>query len=281
MLHVETWPQLRDPVLLVTLSGWVDAGLAGAMTAGWVVGHLEAARPFGYLDVADRIDLGHTRPTVVLTDGVVREIRWPRIDLVAGRGGTDVVVMSGPEPSLRWRELTAATVTLARRLGVRLGVMLGGMPVAVSHRREVGVLATATDPGTAARLGSLRLDYTGPTGAQTVVQAALGAAGIPAVGLWAQVPHYVSATPSPPAILALLRRLREVAGVVVDTEGLEREAAAYLDKIEAGLASRPDVAELVRRLEGMLGPTDLPSGDELAREIERFLRDEPPAGGAR
>lgn len=281
MLRVESWPHLRDPVLLVTLSGWVDAGLAGTMTAGWVAGHLEAARPFGYLDVADLVDLTHTRPTVVLGDGVVREIRWPRIDLVAGRGGSDVVVMSGPEPSLRWRDLAAETVGLARRLGVRLAVMLGGMPMAVSHRREVGVLATATDPDLAARLGALRLDYTGPTGAQTVVQATLGAAGIPAVGLWAQVPHYVAATPSPPAILALLRRVREVAGVEVDTDGLKQEAATYLDKIEAGLATRPDVAELVRQLDRVLGPTDLPSGDELAREIERFLRDEPPTGGAR
>ncbi len=281
MLHVETWPQLREPVLLVALSGWVDAGFAGAMTCGWVAGHLEAARRFGYLEIADRIDLQQTRPTLVLTDGVVREIRWPRIDLVAGRGGRDVVVMTGPEPSIRWKELSATTVELARRLGVRLAVTLGGMPLAVSHRRPTGVLATATDEGTAARLGVLRLDYTGPTGAQTAIQAALGAAGIPAIGLWAQVPHYVAASPSPPAILALLSRLREVAGVVVDIAGLEEEAAEYRDKIEGGLAERPDVAELVRRLDGVIAPGDLPSGDELVREIERFLRNEPPAGGAR
>ena len=120
----------------------------------------------------------------------------------------------------------------------------------------------------------MRGDYLGPTGIQTVLQIALGAAGIPTVGLWAQVPHYVAGTPSPPAIRALLDRVRELTRLDIDLRALDDQADAYAEQVEAGLAERPDVAALVRQLEEVDGAEELPSGDDLAREIERFLRDE-------
>ncbi|MGH8982456.1 MAG: PAC2 family protein [Acidimicrobiia bacterium] len=271
-LDVDRWPELRTPVLVVALSGWVDAGLAGAGAIAVLAEQLESARRFGRLDLSDAVDLQQTRPTVKLVDGATREISWPTIDLVAGRAGRDVVLCVGPEPSLRWQEFTGRLVESAERLGIERAVMLGGMPAVVSHRRPVTVLATATSAGLVQEAGALRTDYAGPTGAQTVLQVALGDAGVPAVGLWAQVPHYVSGNPSPPAIRALLARLREVAGVETELGELDAQADDWVERVESGLADRPDVAELVQAIEA--GADDLPTGDELASEIERFLRDE-------
>jgi proteasome assembly chaperone (PAC2) family protein len=276
VLDVERWPDLRDPVLVVALSGWVDAGLAGAGAIAVLGEQLESAASFARVDLTELVDLQQTRPSVHLVDGTTRAITWPAIELIAGRAARDVVLCRGPEPSLRWRALSDELVEMARRLGVRMMVGLGGMPTLASHRRPVNVLATATSPSLAQEVGVWRADYTGPTGAQTVIQVAMGHAGIPGVGLWAQVPHYVGATPSPPAIRALLARLRELAGVQTDLAGLDAQADEYLQRVEEGLSERPDVAEMVRNIEAAeeSGTVDLPSGEELASEIERFLRDQ-------
>ena len=155
------------------------------------------------------------------------------------------MIVAGPEPSVRWRDVTSDLVQVAQRLDVKLAVTLGGMPAPVSHRRPVNVLATASSRSVAQEVGALRADYFGPTGAQTVLQVALGDAGIRAVGFWAQVPHYVAATPSPPAIRAMLERLREVAGLTVDLHALDEQSDAYLERVEEGLSERPDVADMV------------------------------------
>jgi proteasome assembly chaperone (PAC2) family protein len=274
MLDIERWPELRDPVLVVALSGWVDAGIAGAGAAAVLSDQLDSAGGFGRVDLTELVDLQQTRPTVHLVDGATRAISWPSIDLIAGRSGRDVVLCRGPEPSLRWREFTGEVVEMAQRLGVSRMFGLGGMPALVSHRRPVSVLATATSRSIAQEVGVWRTDYTGPTGAQTALQVALGEAGIPGVGLWAQVPHYVAATPSPPAISALLSRLREFSGVETDLAPLDGQADEYLRRVEEGLSERPDVAEMVRNIEASEGSGDVPTGDELASEIERFLRDQ-------
>ena len=274
MLEVEQWPALREPVMLVALTGWVDGGLAGTGTLAAVAEALESPRKFASIDLADLLDLQQTRPSVKLVDGVTRQIEWPSIDLVAGHAGCDVIIVAGPEPSVRWRDVTTEIVEVAQQLDVKLAVTLGGMPAPVSHRRPVPVLATASSRSVAQEVGALRADYIGPTGAQTVLQVALGEAGIRTVGFWAQVPHYVAATPSPPAIRALLERLREVAGLTVDLRALDEQSDAYLERVEEGLSERPDVADMVRQLETETGADETVSGEDLAREIERFLRDE-------
>jgi predicted ATP-grasp superfamily ATP-dependent carboligase len=274
MLEVEQWPALREPVMLVALTGWVDGGLAGTGALAVVVESLGSPRKFGSIDLADLLDLQQTRPSVKLVDGVTREIEWPSIDLVAGNAGVDVIIVAGPEPSVRWRDVTSEIVNVARQLDVKLAVTLGGMPAPVSHRRPVPVLATAASRSVAQEVGALRGDYVGPTGAQTVLQVALGDSGIRSVGFWAQVPHYVAATPSPPAIRALLERLREVAGLSVDLRALDEQSDAYLERVEEGLSERPDVADMVRQLETANAQDETVSGEDLAREIERFLRDE-------
>jgi proteasome assembly chaperone (PAC2) family protein len=276
VLDIDRWPELRDPVFVVALSGWVDAGLAGAGAVAVLNEQLESGAVFGRVDLTELVDLQQTRPSVHLVEGTTREITWPAIELIAGRAGRDVVLCRGPEPSLRWRQFGDEIVQVAQRLGVSMMFGLGGMPTLASHRRPVNVLATATSPSLAEEIGAWRADYTGPTGAQTVLQLAMGQSGIPGVGLWAQVPHYVGATPSPPAIRALLARVRDIGRVETDLSGLDAQADEYLDRVEEGLSERPDVAEMVRNIEAAeeSGTVDLPTGEELASEIERFLRDQ-------
>ncbi len=272
VLDVDTWPVLRTPVLVLVLTGWVDAGGAGASAAEALAEQLGAARVFARYDLSDLVDLQQTRPTVSMVAGETRQVSWPVIEFMAGRAGRDVVLCAGPEPSLRWPSITREIIGVAQHLGVERAFSLGAMPAVVSHRQPTPVLATASSDSLAREAGALRTDYQGPTGLQTVVQVALGDAGIPSVGLWAQVPHYVSGNPSPPATRALLSRLRELAGVESDLDALDDACESYVEKVEEGLADRPDVAELVEAIESEHPP--LPTADELASEIERFLRDQ-------
>jgi proteasome assembly chaperone (PAC2) family protein len=254
------------------LSGWVDAGVAGAGAISVLQEH-SSARPFGRIDLADLIDLQQTRPSVHLANGVSREITWPEISLTAGNVGRDVVLCVGPEPSLRWRAVLGSIVDLARQLGVSRAFTLAGIPSMASHRRPVVVRATATDAELVAEAGAWRQDYAGPTGAQSALQVMLGEAGIPTIGLWAQVPHYVAGGASPPAIRSLLARLRDLAGLSIDLSTLDEQMLVYATRVEEGLAERPDVVEVINAIESG-SEESLPSGDELASEIERFLRGE-------
>lgn len=275
MIDIDALPQLRDPVLVVALSGWVDAGLAGGGTVAVLAEQLESVRTFGRLDLSDLMDLQQTRPTVHLVDGVSREIAWPQISFSAGHLGRDVVLCVGPEPSLRWRAVLGEVVGLAEQLGVTAAFTVGGIPSMASHRRPVSVLATGTDAKLVEAAGAWRQDYTGPTGAQSVLQVMLGDVGIPTLALWAQVPHYVAGGASPPAIRALLAKLRDLGGITVDLDALDDQAQAYVERVEDGLTERPDVVDVIRAIEaGEAEDEELPSGDELASEIERFLRDQ-------
>jgi proteasome assembly chaperone (PAC2) family protein len=271
LLEVDAWPELRDPVMVIALSGWIDAGMAGAGAVAVLSEQLQAKRVFGRMDLADLMDLQQTRPTVHLVDGISRQITWPAIELVAGRSGRDLVLCVGPEPSLRWRAVLGELVDAAGRMGVERAFTVGGIPSVASHRRPVEVMATATSTEMANEIGAWRNDYTGPTGAQSALQFLLGQAGVPTVALWAQVPHYVAAGPSPPAIRSLLARLRDLSGVAVDLSTLDEQAQAYIARVEEGIADRPDVVDAIRQIESGTEQS-LPSGDELASEIERFLR---------
>jgi len=275
VIDVIEWTQdvsLDRPVLVVALSGWVDAGSAGAMAAAHVEEALEDPVTFARVDLSEIVDLQATRPTVELVDGVTRSIAWPEITFTAGHAGRDVVVVQGPEPSVRWKSFAAEVVQLATDVGAELAVTLGGMPAPASHRRPVRVLTTATTRALAQESAPVRGDYEGPTGAQTVVQIAMGDAGLGGLGLWAQVPHYLAGTISPAAERALLSRLMELTGIDLDLSDLDARAAEYTRQVEQTISTRDDLAELVDRLEGALD--ELPTGDELVSEIEEFLRRE-------
>jgi hypothetical protein len=268
---VERWPELRDPFLVIALSGWVDAGMAGAGTMSALREQLADADEFTAIDLTDHMDLQQTRPNAHWSDEGHRIIDWPEITFVAGKLGRDVVLVSGPEPSLRWPAVSAALVEVARTLKVRDACTVAGMPSLVSHRRPVPVLATATHHSLAQEIAPLRLAYGGPTGLQTIVQRALGDADIRSAGLWAQVPQYVSGSPSPPAVRALLRRLAEIGRLELDLSPLDARCDAYAARVDAGLSTRPEVQEVVDRIDREQGA----SADDLVSEIERFLRQQP------
>lgn len=263
---------LNDPLLIVALSGWVDAALAGRDTARVLNRRLTNRALIAECSLADLVDLSSTRPTVELEDGVVKRTRWPRVRVTAGSMGRDVVIMRGPEPGLRWPSFCDAVVELAHSLDVAEAVTVAGMPSAVTHRRPVRVFATATSAELADRLGQVRADYDGPTGVQTMVQAALGASGIQTAGLWAQVPHYLASTRSPSAVRALLGKLVSQYELAIDLTPFDERAENYHNQVEAAVVLRPDLREAVEQLEQVPDVESLPSADELASEIEEFLR---------
>lgn len=281
MMDVDHWPPCSDAVLLYSFRGWVDAGIAGAGAIDAVIQQMRGSEQFATIDLTDLLDLQQVRPTVQLIDGGLRQVEWPSVELWSGSLGRDVIAVRGPEPSIRWPTFAGWIVDLANRLRITDAVALGGMPALTTHRRPVPVLATAATRSLAQELGALRDDYVGPTGLNTVVQHALGVAGIRSAALWAQVPQYVSGSPSPPAVRSLLARLEDTFRIRPELAALDRRAAAYRERVEEGLVERPDVRSIVDQLDHQLDhpseavdtlPDDLPSGDELADEIERFLR---------
>jgi hypothetical protein len=274
MLSVDHWPQLREPLLVIALSGWVDAGGAGAGAMGTLAEQLRDTDQFATIDVSAIADLQQTRPTA-RWEGGNRVIDWPVITFESGHvgggregAGRDVVLVRGPEPSLSWPTIASSTVEAARRLGVRQAATLGGIPSLVSHRKAMVVTASATQRSLAQELVPVRPDYAGPTGLQTVVLRALGDVGIPGSGLWVHVPQYVSGSPSPPAVRALLARLVELYHLDLDLRALDARSEAYLKRVEAGLEARPDVKAVVDRIDEQQEGT---TGD-LVAEIEQFLR---------
>lgn len=271
MLDVARWPECHDPLMVVALAGWVDAGLAGAGTIT-ALSEQSRATEFGTIDLTDLLDLQQTRPTARFEAGGLRVIEWPRIVFSVGRAGRDVVLVHGPEPSLSWPTVAKTITEAAARLGVREAATVGGMPALVSHRKPVPVLATASARSLAQELAPLRTDYAGPTGLQTIVQRVLGDHGVACAGLWAQVPQYVSGSPSPPAVRAVVRRLAELYRLDLDLRALDARCAAYAARVDEGLESRPEVKEIVDRIDR----EQAGSSDDLVSEIEHFLRSQDP-----
>ena len=226
---------------------------------------------------------------VSLVEGRTREITWPEVEIYAAlapRAPRDLVLLAGPEPSMRWRAFCAAILDLAEALGVQLVVTLGALLADVPHTRPVPLTGLATDEALVERLGLPGSSYEGPTGIIGVLHAACQEAGMPSASLWASVPHYVAAAPNPKAALALVRKLESLVGVNVDASELEAAAGEYERQVIAGRAERPRRAQFVERLEEAaeeeeptLRPHDLPSGDVLAREFQRFLRQRGPGEG--
>ena len=269
-------------MLIAAFEGWNDAGDGASMAARWLASTWNA-RSFGAIDPEEFYDFSVTRPQVRLTAGLTRSLEWPEGELRAAAplgSAHDVVFLHAAEPQLRWRTYAATVVGVATTLGVELAVTLGGLGAEVAHTRPVRVTGTAANPELVERLGLRQSRYEGPTGIVGVLHDALGRAGIPSASLWANVPHYVSATPSPKAALALVERATNLLGVSVALQELEIASAAYERQVSEVVADDEDVAAYVQRLEE-LGPDDdeerdWPSGDGLADEVERFLRRQSP-----
>ncbi|HEU0087617.1 MAG TPA: PAC2 family protein [Pseudonocardiaceae bacterium] len=274
---------LESPVLLLATESWVDAGF-GAQGAIAQVLETVPTEVLATFTADEFIDFRARRPAARISDGVLTGLSWPEIQLRAGQDGAgrSVLVLVGPEPDLAWHAFVRAVITLVKELGVRLVVSLGAYPAPVPHTRPVKLTAIATEAELAVRVGVVHGSTEVAAGIQTALQEGFAAAGIPAIGIWARVPHYLATLPYPPASAALVDALAAVAGLALDSAQLHAAAGAVLAQIDEVLAASEEHRELVRGLEAAFddaappppGFSDLPSGDELAAELERYLRGE-------
>src|SRR5881628_296405 len=278
-LNVTTRPALRDPVLITAFRGWNDGGQGASLAGGYLAKTWSAAR-FAEIEPEGFFDFQATRPHVSLVEGQTRKIDWPENAFyhspIPGLE-RDAVLLLGIEPNLRWRTFAGMIVDLARELGVEMMVTLGSLLADVPHTRPSPVTGGATDQELIERLGLQRSRYEGPTGIVGVLHDACNKASIPSVSLWAAVPHYVSLAPSPRAALALCQRLGDVLGTKIDTAELEEASDRYSEQVSEAVASDEEtaayVAELEQRAEELDAEENLPSGETLAAELTRFLRE--------
>ncbi len=266
--------------MVCAFQGWNDAGDAASSAVSFLASTLSARR-FARIDSEDFYDFQSNRPCVRFDEHDSREIVWPAVEIFeapAPRAPRDLVLVQGVEPSLRWRAFSSHIVDLAEALGVQVVVSLGALLGDVPHTRPVAMSGHASDPALMKRLGIQSSSYEGPTGIVGVLHGACAQAGLPSVSLWAAVPHYVAAATNPTAALALLRRVEGLIGVSVDVSELESAAADYERQVALAVQSDPDIQAFVERLEQAAqseeqgSSEDLPSGDILAREFQRFLR---------
>ncbi len=272
LYRLENSEPLVAPIAVVAFDGWVDAGSASTTAAGVLATEGKVVATFD----ADRLyDYRSRRPTLEIVDGRPDTLTWPELVMRRGRiGERDVLVLSGPEPDDRWRALADAAAEIATRLAVTEWISLGAIPAAVPHTRPVHVLGTESRPGllrgdiAAGPEGVLRV----PSAVISVLDLAVSRAGIPAVGYYAQVPHYVSG-PYPAAAIELLRLLGRHLGTEIAASQLREEARQLEARLDAAAAADEATRAYVARLEGMVDESRGPSGDDLISEIERFLRD--------
>ena len=273
-------PALRSPVMIAAFYGWNDGGSAATLAASFVRTTLDATR-FATIDPDDYIDFQQTRPRVSLNDGETREISWPDIEFfqAALPGDTrDIVICIGTEPNLRWKAFTNEIADLAAGLGVDLALTLGGLLADTPHTRPVPVTGAAHDGELASRLGLRRSRYEGPTGIVGVLHDTLARRSVPSASLWAAVPHYIAANTNPAAALALVRQLEGILDVHLHPDELESASEVFMRQIQQVLESDEETAAYVRELERRDEDDDeeaeeIPTGDELAEELQRFLRE--------
>ncbi len=282
-------PSSPTPVLIVNFDGWVDAGMAGATAMATLLESIDT-RQYATFDSEDLIDQRAHRPTVRVRDGMNTGVTWPEITVRVGtdRLGSGIAVLTGPEPDFRWRGFTSAVVDLARSMGVRLMVGFGGFPAAAPHTRPVRLASTATSAELAQKVGFIQATIDVPAGITSVLEEAFGHAGIPAIGLWARVPHYIATMAFPAASAALLDGLASVSGLVIDSDVLDDAAAAAQRKVDELIGHSREHESMVRQLEQTVDELEgapsrfdqqaVPSGDEIAAELERYLRGEPGNG---
>ncbi len=278
---------LRSPVMLAAFGGWNDAA-AAASNAVVFVGERLGARRVAAIDPEAFYDFQATRPLVDLTsEESASRIVWPEVEILAARvpdGPRDVVLVAGAEPSMRWRTFCRLVLDAARELGVTRVVTLGSLLADVVHSHPVRITGMASDPEFIADLGFRIPSYAGPTGIVGVLHSAASEAGFETVSMWAPVSHYAAGLTNAKGSLALVKALDTVAGIHLDVADLEAAATTFEAQVGRAVDAEPRLKALVEQLEDAaaradqdLAPDRIPTGDELAAELERFLRemDEP------
>ena len=266
--------------MICAFQGWNDAGDSASSAIAFLSSALRARR-FARMDSQEFYDFQANRPSIRLSEGSTGEIVWPTVEIfeaLASRASRDLVLVQGSEPSFRWRAFCAHLLDLAEALDVQVIVTLGALLSDVAHSRPVQMTGYASDPSLVSRLGIAPSSYEGPTGIIGVLHSACGEAGMPSASLWAGVPHYVAAATNPKAALALVRRVEGLVGVSVDVSKLEGASAEYERQVGIAVQSDPEIQAFVERLElqadanAQRTPKEVPDGDALAREFQRFLK---------
>jgi hypothetical protein len=299
MTSLITWENavpsdLSEPVLVVCMDGWIDAGFAAATAVGQLKLQVRTNRLVRF-DTDELVDWRARRPVMRLVDGVNTGLSWPRIQMRHGIDavGAHLLVLTGPEPDMRWRRFLDELVGLVKALDVKTVVNLGAFPAPAPHTRPVTIGSTATTRELADRVGFLPGSFDIPSGITAAIERACADLDVDAVGLWARVPHYVAQMPYPAASAALLDSLARLTGLVIDTSELQRSGERAVAQIDELVRNNPDHVAMLRQLEsgydeseaarrageatGGAAPVDfgpIPTGDELAAELERFLRDQ-------
>ncbi len=289
MSYVEIYeiPALRSPIMVIAFGGWSDAGEA----ATGVITHLltafdsnntenfdgDRSTLIGEVDSEDFYDFQVNRPLIFVDSSMVRSLTWPGVQIFGLRnpdGDRDFVLVRGVEPSMRRRTVASQILDLAEDLEVELVITLGSMLADTPHTRAIPVSGTGAHPDIATRLGVEVSRYEGPTGILAVIQDGCVRRGIDAIALWAAVPHYANATPSPKATLALVNALEDFLEISLPQGDLPESALAWESAVNEMVKEDSDIEEYIKTLEESKDASEISdeSGEELAREVERFLR---------
>jgi PAC2 family len=273
---LHTPPAMDDPVLVMGLAGWGDAASAASDATDWLG---EDGQPVVSFDPDAVFDYRSNRPVLRFSSGELRSLTWPRLEIVHVRpGGRDTLVLVGNEPDYAWAAICDALAGLAQHLGVAKLVTLGSVPAPVRHTLEASVFSTTSDPRLLLPGDEMLMDeIVVPASAITVFRSAIEDVDIPSIGYWAQVPQYVG-RPYNPAILALLGKISQQLGVPIDASEISEDAVDQINRLDEILERREDAREFVEGLELSVGttatfPDDLPTADEIADEVAKYLRD--------
>ena len=284
-------PDLKDPILIVMLSGWIDASGAAASAMAHIINE-SAARSLIEFDADTFIDFRARRPFMELREGVNTRIAWnlPEMQVGTDNNERDVLLLTGPEPDIAWNAFAEAVAGLAKQLNVSKCVGLGAYPFGAPHTRSVGLTATSPDPSIIDRLTLSKNSLDAPAGVEAIIEHAMHRIGIPAFCLWAQIPHYVSSMAYPAASAALIEALCLETGLSYDTATLRQEAGVQRERLDQLVSNNPDHAEMLGKLEEAYdalhgassntddSPMDISNMEDLAAEVEQFLRDQQPGG---
>jgi hypothetical protein len=282
---LESMPELVEPTMVAVLTGWIDAGGA-ARAAAEAIEDDAAASPIAEFDDDVYVDYRARRPIMEVRDGLNSVLNWERITLTLGRDqtGRDVLLLTGPEPDMAWHRFTRTVGELAGLLGVRKFAHLGAYPFATPHTRPSRISVTSPSQDVLTRVPYLRSSIDVPAGVAAALEHEMHGRGIPAIGIWAQVPHYIASMTYPAASVALLDGLREATDLVIDAATLRSDVMIQGRRLDSLVAANDEHQAMIQQLEelydssaqlmpGMQGPSlEMASGDELAAEVEEFLR---------
>lgn len=277
-VHRISRPRLHSPRAILAWEGWNDACDAASGSVAYLLGQRDDPEPFAWIEPEEFYDFQVRRPRVELDEGGTRSLSWPRTSAFAAddTGSHDLVLVLGEEPNLKWKTYTRSVARLLDDSGVEMVLTLGAFIGQVAHTVPVPIVGVATDPSLVEHHRLMTSRYEGPTGIVGVMLEACREVGIPAISLWAAVPHYLSANPNPKAMLALLAKARDVLRVDIDLSELEMASASFETRVDEAMADNDEFVGYVRRLEEEgpgrtnMNPAD---GGELITEIEDFLRD--------